>query len=422
MNEYQEILQLLSDETGLNVDSVGLLSLTRSINQCMKKAQMADTKIYSELLKNNKQHLIELIEEIKVPETWFFRDVGGFNYLKSRILNNIPNFSPTNPLRILSAPTSTGEEAYSAVMLAFDCGMTSDSIQVVASDISLASLEFANKNRYRKISFRNDYQDFKEKYFTNIDGYFQVSENVACVPVFLQGNLVKDDFLSGETKFDFIFCKNLLIYLNIESRKIVVNNINRLLKDDGSLLVGLSEISYFTHNGFEQVKYDMAFACQKSSSEAQNSNNKSLEAASKQSDFNIFKPNNTKRKRSSSRHFPTEIKTISPVLTIDSLKEIANKGDFVGAELICNKILQNDYTNTEALYYMGLIQNARHKFNEASDYFKKVLYMNPNHYESLVHLNLIYEDIGDSERATLYKERAERAFQKNNLSKEVKND
>lgn len=417
MTNYQEIMQLISAETGLNIDSIGLQSIVHGISQSMKKLGITDSRIYTELLQQQNNLLSDLIEEIKVPETWFFRDEECFNYLNTEIVNNFSNYSPSNPLRILSAPTSTGEEAYSVVMLAFDCGLSADSIQVVGCDISENSLKIAKKKLYRKVSFRNSFYGFQDKYFTFVDGQFKISDRVAEVPVFAKDNLVKNEFLSNESKFDYIFCKNLLIYLNDEARNKVLSNIIKLLKDDGSLLVGLSEINYFTRNGFEQIKHNMAFACKKSIQQNEDCSKSANITTPSKSTLRVSRHNQKiKPAREIRTHLKNEINSISQPSTIDRVKKMADTGDFVGAERICTMILQDDYSNSEALYYMGLIQNALQKFGNALDYFNKVIYLNPNHYESLVHISLLYEAVGDFDRATLYKSRAERSYVKNNLS------
>jgi chemotaxis protein methyltransferase WspC len=417
MNDYQEILLLLENETGLNVDSIGLLSIARGINNSMKKCAIENTHIYTEKIKSDRQLFAELIEEIKVPETWFFRDAECFNFVKNHIIENKSVYNSSNPLRILSAPCSTGEEPYSAVMLAFDCGLKHDSIHVVATDISSESIRHAQNKVYRKSSFRNDYDNFQIKYFTSHNTNHIISQDVAKVPVFVEDNLVKNNFLENHSKFDFIFCKNLLIYLSEQARTRVLENIKRLLKEDGALLVGLSEINYFTHNGFEQIKHNMAFACKLSSQpHSYYTDFKPIVPIEKAPEINSEKIISPKPKTKMKTFEPQAVKSTNPTITIESVKSMADKGDFKSAENICNILLQNEYTDSEALYYMGLIQNALHNGQKAADYFKKVLYLQPDHYESLVHISLIYESDGDSQRANLYRQRAERVYLRNNAN------
>jgi len=414
MNDYNEILLFISSEIGLNPDSIGLMSIARGISNSMKNSGIANPVEFTAKIKTDKLLFKELIEEIKVPETWFFRDVECYNYIKNHINTNRKNISQTNPLRILSAPCSTGEEPYSATMLALNCGLNPNEIEIIGTDLSSNSIEFAKSGLYRKSSFRCDYDDFQYKYFSTDGQNYQIHDNVRNIPVYFEDNIVKNTFLEQQLPFDFIFCKNVLIYLNDESRSKVLDNICRLLKSDGTLLVGLSEINYFTRNGFEQIKHNMAFACKKSST-------KLSENVNKNNFYNTVKPNIPKlnsnthqRIKSTELSFKEKIETVSKsTYTIENVKEMADKGDFKQAEKICETLIKHEYSNSDALYYMGLIQNALHNSALASDYFKKVLYLKPDHYESLVHISLIYEASGDSARALLFRERAERVYLKN---------
>lgn len=414
MNDYQEILEYLGSEIGLNADSVGLLSIARGINNSMKKNCISSALDYTAKIKSNPEIFKDLIEEIKVPETWFFRDAECFNFMKNHILSNIHQYSESKPLRILSSPCSTGEEPYSAAMLALDCGLTEKSVKIIGTDISHDSLEKAKKGNFRKSSFRNDYNDFQKKYFNFEHPEYHINNQIKNIPVFIIDNLVKKDFLKYEQQFDLIFCKNLLIYLNAEARGNVLQNIRRLLKNDGMLLVGLSEINYFTRNGFEQVKHNMAFACRKVEvksltagiSKSTEDNKKNAPKINKKS----TSENKVKIESKKEKHIRYEVPF---VYSIENVKQMADKGDFAGAEKVCHTLLQNEYSNFEALYYMGLIQNSLKNIELATDYFKKVLYLNPDHYESLVHISLIYESFGDTERAMIFRNRAEKVYLKN---------
>ncbi|MBX3043310.1 MAG: hypothetical protein KIT33_13720 [Candidatus Kapabacteria bacterium] len=419
MNDYQSILEFLSAEIGLNTDSIGLLSIARGISNSMQAASIESTHEFSEKIKSDKLLFQTLIEEIKVPETWFFRDVECFNYIKNHLENFKDNYSSFNPLRILSVPCSTGEEPFSAAMLLMDCGLDKNSVSITACDISINSIKHAKTGYFRNSSFRNEYSGFKEKYFTNDNYGYKLSDEILSIPEFIEDNLVKENFLINQIQYDFIFCKNLLIYLDEEARSKVLANINRLLKDDGALLVGLSEINFFTRHGFEQIKHNMAFACKKiaepkSQTNIQIQQNKPVINSKSTPKISLKnKPTISRRRSETVLSIPAASEN-----NIETVKKMADTGEFIEAEKICDIILQNEYSNFEALYYMGLIQNALRNSSNAADYFKKVLYLQPDHYESLVHLSLIYEASGENDRANIFRDRAERAFIRMNKSAE----
>lgn len=410
---------LLEQETGLNVDSIGLLSIARAISSCMKNSNINDIHDFTVKINTDKSILLALIEEIKVPETWFFRDVECFNFIKNHLKDNAFKYNSSNKLRILSAPCSTGEEPYSAAMLALESGLNSDSLYITACDISNESVEYAKSGKYRNTSFRNDYHGFKEKFFIEESGIYNINNNIRNIPSFVVENITKSTFLRNESKYDFIFCKNLLIYLSDDARTRVLNNIKYLLKDDGVLLVGLSEINYFTRNGFDQIKHNMAFACKLSGE--RHSYFTEIKSVKTKKLLPTFKQE--KRKVESPRD--SGFMVTVPVQSsehIENVKAMADKGDFASAEKLCSSIIYNESLNSEALYYMGLIQNALKNSHKAAEYFKKVLYLQPDHYESLIHISLYYESLGESDRALLYRERAERAYLRNNAAREGLND
>jgi chemotaxis protein methyltransferase WspC len=205
-----------------------------------------------------------------------------------------------------------------------------------------------------------------------------------------------------------------LIYLNNDARNAVLQNINRLLRQDGVLFAGLSETAYFTRNQFEHVQHDMAFACKQivTSNPTEptlftKSSPKTAEKAPQKS--SIKAPPKTEK-----QHKP--IQTENKEELYIRLNNLANQGEYLDAEQICNELLSNDNSDYRALYVMGLISNASGKITEAKDYFHKVLYLQPDHYESLVHTSLIFESSGEHELANIYRERAERVFIKQSNS------
>ncbi|MBS4000136.1 MAG: methyltransferase domain-containing protein [Desulfobulbaceae bacterium] len=409
MTDFGEIIKYIESEMGIDTDSIGIISVASAINKHVTHDEL-ENKQFANLMSDNNR-IQDLINELTVAETWFFRDSECFKFLKHELSSRRFKYSPTNKLRILSAPSSTGEEPYSISMLLIDLGFNINDFEIVAVDINPISLNIAKKGIYGRSSFRNDFEGFKSRYFelTN-DKNFAIDSKIKSIPNFRQANIVKSDFLANEAKFDYIFCKNLLIYLNIEARNAVLQNINRLLRKDGVLFAGLSETAYFTRNHFEHVQHDMAFACKQiitpNATERTLFTKSSAKADEKAPQKSSLKP----AQKTEKLHKPI-LKENKDDLYI-RLNNLANKGEYVDAEHICNELLSSDNSDFRALYVMGLISNASGKITEAKDYFHKVLYLKPDHYESLVHTSLIYESSGEHELANIYRERAERVFVK----------
>lgn len=408
MTDFGEIIEFIEREMGIDTDSIGIISVASAISKHIRPDEL-ENKNFATLMSDNSR-IQDLINDLTVPETWFFRDTECFNFLKQSLSSDRFNYSYSNKLRILSAPSSTGEEPYSIAMLLMDLGFKLDEFEIVAVDINPISLNKAKLGIYGKSSFRNEFSGFKEKYFKRIENdQYELDYKIKSIPIFKKGNLAKRNFLSNEPRFDYIFCKNLLIYLNSEARNLVLQNINRLLKADGVLFAGLSETAYFTRNQFEHVKHDMAFACKQI-----------IVAPNVEQSLFSNEPQirTTKTRITKAVKAPVSVEIIEHKQSLSvnieelylRLKDLANSGSYSEAEQICIDILNKDNADYTALYVMGLIRNASGHTLEAKDYFHKVLYLKPDHYESLIHTSLIYESNGEHELANIFRERAERIF------------
>lgn len=109
MKDLSVIEQILAETMGLDTATTGGNVITRAVAAAMKRSGETDMEAYTERLKASEDERQALLEEIVVPETWFFRDVGPFEYLKAYVQNIWRPSAAGRPLRILSAPCSTGD-------------------------------------------------------------------------------------------------------------------------------------------------------------------------------------------------------------------------------------------------------------------------------------------------------------------------
>ena len=155
-----EIKSLLQGIIGLNANTVGASNFERAVRHRMKICEINEVKEYLRELENSEYEVKELIEEVVIPETWFFRNQQSFiafdSYIKDEWLVN----NREKKLKILSAPSSTGEEPYSIVMSLDKHGLAGDYFQLDAIDISTRLLSKAKRGVYGKHSFRNKENNF----------------------------------------------------------------------------------------------------------------------------------------------------------------------------------------------------------------------------------------------------------------------
>ena len=160
-----EIEALLQKAMGLKVTSIGKPTLDRSVERRMKALSIDDKDAYVEKLKSSAHELKELIEEVVIPETWFFRDQEPFKAMIQYLVTQWAPIHQNNLFKVLSIPCSTGEEPYSLTMSLLSSGWPVEKFTVHAVDISNRSIARANEGIYTQHSFRGSDLAYRSQYF-----------------------------------------------------------------------------------------------------------------------------------------------------------------------------------------------------------------------------------------------------------------
>jgi chemotaxis protein methyltransferase CheR len=191
-------------------------------------------------------------------ETYFFRDVKPFSLLAKTILPEFFSKVTFGPLKIWSAASSTGQEAFSMLMSAQ--GVFSDSsytrINISASDISSAALKKAKVGKYSNLDIQRGLPiTMLMKHFTQVDeGSWQINKNILSQVKFFEFNLLKDKFPSDA--YHIIFCRNVLIYQDLKNKNAILNNIYDSLLPGGYLFLGNGESLIGVDTKFERLTID----------------------------------------------------------------------------------------------------------------------------------------------------------------------
>ncbi len=406
-----QIEHLLRHTIGLDAATIGSTLIQRAVRLRMKSLGLKKTDDYERLLESNGREWNELIESVLVTETWFFREREAFGALARLVVDEWLPAHPTGPLRVLSVPCSSGEEPYSLVMALLDAGVLPLRFQIDAADISARSLERARLGVYRKNSFRGKDLGFRARYFRQTREGLVLSPAIRSCVHFHPGNLLSTDFLAGRGNYDFIFCRNLLIYFDLPTRRKALERIERLLTPSGVLFVGPSEQPLVIAHGLVSAGIPMAFACRRAD-DAPAIHAGHRQPARPQPRRAIGatpRPNGSPRPvagREPSNPLPAKPSPV-PQGELERARSLADAGRLEEAAQICEAHLHHYGASAQAYYLLGLLRDARGEAG-AVDCYRKALYLEPNHYDSLLQMALLSQKNGDTARARSFKSRAQR--------------
>ncbi len=389
----RHIEALLRRHIGLDAASVGSALIERAVRLRMREYGLEKPDTYRDLLATSREELMQLIEAVVVTETWFFRDRQSFNIFTQLALEDWWPRHPAGTLRVLSLPCSSGEEPYSLAMALLDAGSSDLNFSIDALDISALALARAERAVYGKNSFRGRELAFRDRHFRLTKEGYALSARVRRNVKFERGNLLDDGFLAERPPYDFIFCRNLLIYFDSATQVLALDRLQQLLADDGILFVGPAELPAVVARGLVSAGLPMAFACHKAGGRTQPAPVRSLK-----SDVGEKSPP-PKLSRETSAAIPEPLEVA---------RQHADAGRLAEAAAICEAQLASAGPSAQAYYLLGLVKDAGND-PEAITYYRKALYLEPNYYEALVQIALVLKKTGAVDAARLYQRRAERA-------------
>lgn len=188
--------------------------------------------------------LYEAVEAVTINETSFFRDHKLFQHLRQMMLPMLlaESVPATRPLRFWSAACSTGQEAYSLAISLLEESMLlrGREIDIVATDISRLVLEKARSGEYSQFEVQRGLPiALLLKYFEQKADRWVVRPEVKARIDFRIANLMQDSKVIG--RFDVIFCRNVMMYFEQETKQQLLERMMQSLRPGGYLVIGSSE-------------------------------------------------------------------------------------------------------------------------------------------------------------------------------------
>lgn len=407
--------RFLQERIGLDVASVGAPMVERALRQRCAAVDACDLDDYWLRLQQSSDEQQALIEAVIVPETWFFRYPESFTALASLASKRLAELAGARPLRILSLPCSTGEEPYSIAMTLLDAGIGAHAFRVDGMDISPLSISRAEQGLYGRNSFRGSQLEFRQRHFDEAGNGHALHERV-CQQVKLQVGNVLDPALSArQGSYDFVFCRNLLIYFDVPTQKRVFEVLKSLIHEQGVLFIGPAEGSLLARMGMRPLGIAQSFAYMRQA--------ETVEAAPMYTSKPLVTTPILPPVSTVPRPPPVPARTLkvvappaaaqspAPDSSADLLAQIArlaNAGSSAEAQAACTRYLQQYPPHAQVFYWLGLLSDIAGDAGEALSHYRKALYLDPQHTEALAHLAALLASQGDIAGARRLQERAAR--------------
>jgi chemotaxis protein methyltransferase CheR len=238
---HQRIADIVRARTGLSLATTRSADVQTGIGRAMARREIWDVSRYLALLEADAVPLDDLIVELTVGETYFFRDKAHFDFIRHAVLPEVlRRRGPESTTRVWSAACATGEEAYSLASVLDEAGVDG---HVLATDISRAALQKARAATYRPWSLRGA-AEIPGRFLSRTGDDWTVEPHIRRRVTFQFHNLAQSPYPSiaaGIWGMDLILCRNVLIYFDRAVVSRVAQGLYESLADDGWLMTGPSD-------------------------------------------------------------------------------------------------------------------------------------------------------------------------------------
>jgi chemotaxis protein methyltransferase CheR len=238
--DFNFFAQLIKDKSGINLSFEKMYLVESKLQPILKNHGLASiAELITKLKINHGTIINEVVDAMTINESSFFRDSQPFKNLEQIIIPEILNTKQS--VRIWCAACSTGQEPYSIAMLLEQNFSTKLQYEIVATDISDKALARAKKGIFTQFEVQRGMPiNLLVKYFKKIDeSNWQIDPKLTAQIKFSKFNLQQPFLNFG--KFDIVFCRNVLIYFDQLTKKLVLDKIAAQLNPLGFLILGGGE-------------------------------------------------------------------------------------------------------------------------------------------------------------------------------------
>ncbi len=257
-DELLIVKKLLYEQTGLAFEGSQWNFFKKRIIKRLEESKFNSLKEYISFLKfdrRGKEELKELYNLLTVNETYFFREMPQLKALVEVVIPELLEKKKkeiVKSIKIWSAACSNGSEPYSIAIMLKEYGLTDKGVKIsiYGTDINSEVINTARSGIFSEPDLRNTPENYKKKYFTKKGSFYELNDEIKRMVTFSVVNLFSKSQTSTLKNIDVIFCRNVLIYFNLESKKIVANNLYDSLNPGGYLFLGMSDTLFKVTNLF----------------------------------------------------------------------------------------------------------------------------------------------------------------------------
>ncbi len=257
-DEFLRLVKYMKDNYGINLENKLTLVEGRLWSVITRKGFNTFTEYFESVISDRTGvEAKTLVTRLTTNYTYFMREDQHYNFLVETVLPGLVSTLKEKDLRIWSAGCSSGEEPYTTAMVLdnfFGVNKAGWDTKILATDISPQVLEMAKTGVYPADRLENLSKEWIDRYFAREDtGGYRVKERIKNEVIFRSFNLMEKSF-PFKKKFHVIFCRNVMIYFDQETRDALINRYYDALEPDGYLFIGLSETVSKENTRFVFVK------------------------------------------------------------------------------------------------------------------------------------------------------------------------
>ncbi|HEU4827410.1 MAG TPA: protein-glutamate O-methyltransferase CheR [Dongiaceae bacterium] len=257
VTDFEFICQILRERSGLVLTNDKAYLLESRLLPVARKWKLAtfDDLVRTIRTRMDETVIRDVVEAMTTNESFFFRDTKPFDQFKQMVLPAmLKNRAGNRTIRIWSAACSSGQEPYSLAMILSEMAaqLNGWKIEIVGTDLSTEILGRAKEGMYSQFEVQRGLPiTMLVKYFAQIGDRWQINAKIRGMVQFREFNLLQDPTPLG--RFDVVFCRNVLIYFDQTTKTRVLNNVAKMMPEDGFLFLGGAETVLGITDRFQMV-------------------------------------------------------------------------------------------------------------------------------------------------------------------------